>query len=229
MDESGVDIARFTRAAKKLGAEGNTVIYVASNGRARGLLGISNSPRDGMHDVLLKLRADGVDPIVLLTGDTGQVTRPLGARLGFDRVLPSLLPEEKAREIERLRCEGRTVVMVGDGINDALALSGADIGVAMGAGGAETALEAADIALADSDLQRLVLLRRISRRTLQVIEQNHWLAVSTNLVGIVFGIAGNLAPIAGGILHIVHTLGIMLNSSRLLRWEPAPSGPSPHP
>jgi cation-transporting P-type ATPase C len=119
--------------------------------------------------------------------------------------------------------------MVGDGINDALALSGADIGVAMGAGGAETALEAADIALADSDLRRLVLLRQISCQTLRVIEQNHWLAVSTNLVGIVFGIAGNLAPIAGGILHIVHTLGIMLNSSRLLRWEPASSRPSPHP
>ena len=117
--------------------------------------------------------------------------------------------------------------MVGDGINDALALSGADIGVAMGAGGAETALEAADVTLADSDLRKLILLRQVSRQTLRVIEQNHWLAVSTNLVGIVFAIFGNLAPVAGGILHIIHTMGIMLNSSRLLRWEPNPYRPSP--
>jgi len=227
MNESGVDITRFARAARGLNAEGKTAIYVARNAQAQGLLGISNSPRVGMKDVLDWLRTDGVDRLVLVTGDTEQVTRPLGERLGFDRVLPSLLPEDKAGEIERLRSEGRIVVMVGDGINDALALSGADIGVAMGAGGAETAMEAADITLADSDLRRLILLRQVSRQTLRVIEQNHWLAVSTNLVGIAGGIFGNLAPIAGGILHIIHTMGIMLNSSRLLRWEPDPSRHSP--
>ncbi|HET6489643.1 MAG TPA: heavy metal translocating P-type ATPase [Syntrophales bacterium] len=227
MRDSGVDVTRFARAARRLNAEGKTAIYVALNAQARGLLGISNSPRDGMKDVLDWLRTDGVGRLVLVTGDTEQVTRPLGERLGFDRVLPSLLPEDKAGEIERLRSEGRIVVMVGDGINDALALSGADIGVAMGAGGAETALEAADVTLADSDLRKLILLRQVSRQTLRVIEQNHWLAVSTNLVGIVFAIFGNLAPVAGGILHIIHTMGIMLNSSRLLRWEPNPYRPSP--
>jgi cation-transporting P-type ATPase C len=83
------------------------------------------------------------------------------------------------------------------------------------------AIEAADIALVDSDLTRLVNLRKLSRETILVIEQNHWMAVSTNIVGVFLGATGRLAPFWGGLLHVMHSLGIMLNSSRLLSWRPS--------
>jgi cation-transporting P-type ATPase C len=110
--------------------------------------------------------------------------------------------------------------MVGDGINDALALTTADIGVAVGAGGAEVALQAADIALMDSDLAKLAALRLLSRKTLRIIEQNFWLAISTNLLGSALALSGRLTPVMGGVLHIAHTLGIMANSGRLTGWKP---------
>jgi cation-transporting P-type ATPase C len=155
----------------------------------------------------------------LITGDTEPVAKTLAEQLGFDGYRSSLLPEEKARYIEALQQAGRNVVVVGDGVNDALALSKANIGVAMGAGGAEVAIEAADIALVDSDLMRLVALRRLSRQTTRVIEENHRIAVSTNMVGVFLGATGRLAPLWGGLLHVIHSLGIMLNSSRLLGWR----------
>jgi cation-transporting P-type ATPase C len=82
-------------------------------------------------------------------------------------------------------------------------------------------VEAADIALADNDLNRLIRLRQLSRQTLRVVEQNHWLAVSTNALGILLATAGRLSPLTAGLFHVVHTLGIMLNSRRLLRWVPS--------
>jgi cation-transporting P-type ATPase C len=169
--------------------------------------------------VLNWLRRDGVSSLFLITGDIELVARTTARDLDFDEYRAMLLPEDKARYVEELAAAGRRVVVVGDGVNDALAISRAEIGVAMGAGGAEVALEAADIALVDSDIRHLVALRQMSRKTLEVIEQNHWLAVSTNVIGIALGATGRITPIMGGLLHIVHTLGIMLNSSRLLRWE----------
>ncbi len=154
-----------------------------------------------------------------ITGDTEPVARTTARDLDFDEYRAMLLPEDKARYVEDLAAAGRRVVVVGDGVNDALAISRTEIGVAMAAGGAEVAIEAADIALVDSDIRHLVALRQMSRKTLQVIEQNHWLAVSTNVVGIVLGATGRITPIMVGLLRIIHNLGIMLNSSRLLRWE----------
>ncbi len=114
-------------------------------------------------------------------------------------------------------------------MNDALALSRADVSVAMGAGGAEAAIEASDIALVTSDLGGIATLRQLSHQTMRVIEQNFWLAVSTNAVGIALGAAGRISPIMAGLIHVLHTLGIMANSSRLLKWEPGVTPPSPGP
>jgi cation-transporting P-type ATPase C len=225
MEESGVNVDYFRQKAMDWAARGETVVLVSKNGKAQGMIGISNSIRPETEATLQGLRSDGVKRLCLITGDLEPVARMLAADLRFDTFGASLLPEEKARVVKELQQAGREVVVVGDGVNDALALSQADIGVAMGAGGAEAAIEAADIALVDSDLIRLVRLRQLSRETMHIIEQNHWMAVSTNILGVFLGAAGRLAPLWGGLLHVIHSLGIMLNSSRLLRWEP-PDGPA---
>jgi cation-transporting P-type ATPase C len=137
----------------------------------------------------------------------------------MDACHAELLPEDKARVVTGLRDGGGTLVMVGDGVNDALALSEADIGIAMGAGGSEVAIEVADIALANSDMRNLLYVRDLSRATLRTAEQNYSLAVVTNLAGVALGATGWLTPALGGLIHIAHTLGILLNSSRLLLFD----------
>lgn len=115
--------------------------------------------------------------------------------------------------------KGDRVMMVGDGINDALALAEADIGVAMGAGGSEVAIEAADIALVEDDLKGVVYVRGLSRKTIKVVHQNFWIATGSNIIGAALGAAGLLSPVLARLVHITHTLGILANSSRLLFYD----------
>ncbi|MGD0884081.1 MAG: cation-translocating P-type ATPase [Thermodesulfovibrionales bacterium] len=226
MKDSDMDVTYFTKKAMRLAEAGHTVVYVARNGALQGIIGVANAVRPGTEGVLTWLKKNGVSSLILITGDTEPVARAMARDLGFDDFGAALLPEGKAMFVEGLAKAGRRVAMVGDGVNDALAISKAGIGIAMGAGGAEVAIEAADIALMDSNLESLVILVQMSRQTLRVIEQNHWLAVSTNVAGVALGAAGAITPIMGGLLHIVHTLGIMLNSSRLMGWDPPSIGQS---
>lgn len=219
MDEDGVNIKYFKGRAGDLIARGNTVVYVAKNGKAQGLIAVSNTIRAGAGDVINWLRKDGVSSLHLVTGDTEPVAKAMAEDFEFDDYQAVLLPKEKARYVEQLEAQGKQVVMVGDGVNDALALASSSVGVAMGAGGAEVAIEAADIALVNSDLECIVRLRQLSHETIKTVEQNHWLAVSTNIGGVILGAAGMLPPIMAGALHIVHSFGILLNSSRLMAWD----------
>ncbi len=220
MDSRGVKVDRLQERAVKCAETGQTVIYVAIDGRPQGIIALSNTARQGVETVLKGLRHQGIRHLSLISGDTKTVVRAISESVGFDDYEASMLPEEKAHYIERLAADGRKVLMVGDGVNDALALSKAAVGVAMGAGGSEVAVETADIALAGDELEGLVIVRLLSQQTLRVIEQNFWIANATNFAGILLGATGWLPPVAAGFLHIVHTLGIMLNSGRLMRWEP---------
>jgi cation-transporting P-type ATPase C len=221
MEDQGIEIDPAIEQSNRFLEHGCTVVYVAKNGNLEGLIVLSNEVRPGTTSLMEALKKDGVREIYLVTGDLDPVAKALSRDLHLDGYGASLLPEAKARFIEQLKARGRQVAMVGDGVNDALALSSANIGIAMGAGGSEVALEAADIALIDSDLTRLLMLRQLSWDTMRVIEQNHWLAVSTNLIGMALGALGTVGPVVAGLIHIVHTLGIMLNSGRLLTWEQA--------
>lgn len=218
MEENGVDVAWFNKKSTAQRAQGNTVVYVANDGKAQGMLGVANPIRPEALRVLNCLRRDGVKSMHLVTGDTEEVARTMMDVFPFDDCKAGLMPEEKAFHVEELQ-KTTPVVMVGDGVNDALALAKADIGVAMGAAGAEVAMEAADIALADSNLEGLVKVRNLSHQTMRVIDQNHYFAISTDLVGAVLGMLGILSPVMAGMIHIIHTGGILVNSSRLLSWE----------
>ncbi|WP_058555134.1 cation-translocating P-type ATPase [Thiohalocapsa sp. ML1] len=221
LDAEGIGTRRFRADAKRLHARGLTLVYVAVDGRLKGLLGIRHQLRPGVREMLARLRADGVEQIVLISGDAEAPALALAAELDLDACYAELLPEEKAHRVAALQAEHGEVVMVGDGVNDALALSGADIGIAMGAGGSEVAVEVADIAIADSDIRKLAALKALSRATLRTADQNYWLAIGTDAIGIVGGATGLLGPAVGGLIHIVHTVGILANSSRLLGHRPA--------
>ena len=220
MDEEGIDTGYYKSRSKKAVLQGHTVLYVAKNKRLQGMLVVANQIRSNAQAVIDWLRKDGVSGLYLGTGDTESVAKGIASELGFDDHRSNLMPEDKAWYVDTFENDGKSVVMIGDGVNDALALSKASVGIAMGAGGAEVAIEAADIALVDSELERLVTLRQLSHKTLEVIDQNYYLAVSTNIMGVLLASVGWLTPIMAGGLHIVHTLGILLNSSRLIRWEP---------
>lgn len=219
MDEQQVDIGWFRKKAAMELELGNTAVYIAKNGSALGMLGIANPVRPEALSTLEALRAGGVRELSLITGDTQASAAGLMQQFPFDECRAELLPEDKAARVDELRQRG-VVVMVGDGVNDALALARADIGIAMGSAGAEAAMEAADIALADSNLEGLLALRSLSHQTMRIIEQNHFLAVSTDLIGTLLAMAGKLHPVLAGLIHILHTGGILLNSGRLLAWEP---------
>jgi cation-transporting P-type ATPase C len=214
-----IDVSEHMGVAQRLIEQGLTAVYVVKDGRPLGVIGIAHRLRPGTGAAFERLRATGVERIYLVSGDEQPVAEALSRQLGLDACHAELLPEDKARVVREMRRESGTLVMVGDGVNDALALAEADIGIAMGAGGSEVAIEVADIALADSDIQSLIYIRDLSRATLRTAEQNYYLAVGTNLVGIALGASGWLTPAMGGLIHIAHTLGILLNSSRLLTFK----------
>ena len=200
--------------------QGLTQVFVARNGEVLGVIGFANRERPDLQPMIQRLKDSGIRRTAMITGDSKYTALEMACRLNFDECRYSVLPEEKAEIVAALRADGRRVLMVGDGINDALALAGADIGVAMGAGGSEVAIEAADIALVKDDLAGVVYVRDLSRETMRVVHQNFWIATGSNIAGVALGALGLLSPVMAGLVHITHTLGILANSSRLLFFEP---------
>ncbi len=220
MEKYDVDIAQAKRRAAPLRRQGRTVLYVADDKAILGLLAFDNMTRPESREVVRRLRRGGADDIVLITGDEPNTARELAKRLGIANVHASIMPEEKASIVETLQRGGASVMMVGDGVNDALALTHADVGIAMGAGGSEVAIEAADIALVNDDLEGLVYVQSLSQATLRIVHQNFWIATGSNLIGVVLGATGFLTPVMAGMIHIAHSLGVLANSARLLKYEP---------
>jgi cation-transporting P-type ATPase C len=218
MTAEKIQITSLKDRAKKQEKKGQTVLYVAKNGRLQGLITLTNSVRSEAYEVIHTLMRQGIRRSYLISGDAEPIVKAMARDLGLDEYRASILPEAKADFIEDLVALHRQVLMVGDGVNDALALSKATVGVAMGAGGSDVAIEAADIALAEDDLRGLIFIRYLSQQTLKTIEQNFWLANATNAIGMLMGASGIFPPFAAGLLHVGHTLGIMFNSARLLNW-----------
>lgn len=222
MQSHGIGLGKAKEVARDLQAQGLTVTYLALQDQLLGVMGFANQTRPEAGPVIRHMSGNGLKRLVMITGEEGPAAAALAAELGIDEFHPSIMPKDKARIVADLKKPGRRVLMVGDGINDALALAEADVGIAMGAGGSEVAIEAADIALVDDDLRGVVYVRELSRATMRVVHQNFWIATGSNLVGMAMGALGILSPVAAGLLHIVHTLGIMANSARLLSHQELP-------
>jgi heavy metal translocating P-type ATPase len=196
--ETGIDVAAADAKADVLRYDGATVVLLAVDGKAEGLLSVSDPVKETTPEALKRLREAGLH-VVMLTGDNRRTAASVAARLGIDTVEAEVLPEDKARIVQRLKVEGRVVAMAGDGINDAPALAAADVGIAMGTG-TDVAIESAGITLVKGDLLGIARARTLSRATMANIRQNLFFAFVYNAAGV---------PIAAGVLYPL--LGITLS------------------
>ncbi len=214
--ESEQATRRGTAAAAALEAEGKTLLWVACDGALAGLLAAADTLRPEVPAALAALRELGIREIELLTGDNQRTAAALAEQLGV-RYRANLLPEDKIRIVKEYQAAGRVAVMVGDGVNDAPALAQAGVGIAMGAAGTDVALEAAHIALMRDDWTLVPHVFRIARRTMRVVKMNLAFTVVYNAVGLTLAALGFLPPILAAAAQALPDLGILGNSSRLLR------------
>ena len=220
MDKFSVAPAEVKKQLEKIKKQGLTMVFIAKNSDLKGVIGFANHQRPGVDKVLQFLKDDGINEIVMVTGDSKYTAVDMAKKLNISKCYYSVMPEEKADIIHELKNNGNKILMVGDGINDALALAEADVGIAMGTGGSEVAIEAADIALVGDDIKGVVYVRSLSHATIKIVHQNFWIATSSNIAGVILASLGLLSPVLAGFIHISHTIGIMANSSRLLFYKP---------
>jgi cation-transporting P-type ATPase C len=155
----------------------------------------------------------------MLTGDHPDIAQQVAGELGIDEWRAEVMPEDKLAMVRELQGAGYIVGMVGDGINDAPALAAADIGIAMGLAGTDVAVETADVALANDDLHRLLDVRDLGARAVDVIRENYGMSIAVNAAGLIIGAAGALSPVLAAILHNASSVAVVANSSRLIRYR----------
>ncbi len=201
---------------RELEAQGKTLLIVARDETIVGILAAADTLRPEVPAALAAVRALGIVEIELLTGDNERTAAALAGRLGI-RYRANLLPEDKIGVVKEYQTQGRTVVMVGDGVNDAPALAQADVGIAMGAAGSDVAIEAAHVALMREDWTLVPEVFRIARRTMRVVRGNIAFTALYNVAGLGLAATGVLPLIFAAAAQSLPDLGILANSSRLLR------------
>jgi len=211
------DLALPTEQITALQAAGKTVVVLAENGVALGLLAIADPLRDSSRAAVARLKTMGIR-VVMLTGDNAATAKAIALEAGIDDFRAGILPGEKAAEVAVLKSGGQIVAMVGDGINDAPALAAADISFAIGAG-SDAAIEAADMTLVRSDLNGIVDAIRLSRATLGKIRQNLFFAFVYNVLGIPLAALGLLNPVIAGAAMAMSSVSVVSNSLLLKRWR----------
>jgi Cu+-exporting ATPase len=220
----GIDAAPLAGRAEELRRDGQTVVYLAVDGKLAGLLGVADPIKPSTPEAIGLLQAEGLR-VVMLTGDSRTTAEAVARTLGLDDVIAEVQPAEKAAVIKRLQAEGRVVAMAGDGVNDAPALAQAHVGVAMGTG-TDVAMESADITLVKGDLRGLVRARRLSRATMRNIRENLLWAFVYNALGVPIA-AGVLYPFVGLLLSpmiasaamSLSSVSVIANALRLRRIE----------
>jgi Cu+-exporting ATPase len=193
-----IDAQRLSADAEEARAQGQTVMIVAIDGKAAGLISVADPVKQSTPQAIQDLHAEGVE-VVMLTGDNQTTAMAVAEKLGIDRVEAEVSPDQKAEIVRKLQAEGHRVAMAGDGINDAPALAQADVGIAMGTG-TDVAMESAGVTLVKGDLRGIVRARRLSRATMLNIRQNLFFAFIYNSLGV---------PVAAGVLYPI--FGLLLS------------------
>ena len=215
MHNHGVDFSPQMQAVEQLESQGKTAMLVAVDRKAAGIIAVADTVKESSRQAVADLRAMGLG-VYMITGDNWRTARAIAAQVGIEQehVLAEVLPEHKAQEIEKLRQAGRSVAMVGDGINDAPALAIADVGMAIGTG-TDVAMEAADITLMRGDLESIVDAIRLSRLTMRNIKQNLFWAFFYNSLGIPVAALGLLNPVVAGAAMAFSSVSVVTNALRL--------------
>ncbi|MBD3170588.1 MAG: heavy metal translocating P-type ATPase [candidate division Zixibacteria bacterium] len=198
MTVEGIDVDEYRDTVNSISSEGKTAVYLTIDGRLAGIIGLADTLREISAHTISDLKDLGLE-VAMLTGDSEQAAKAVGGRLGMDKVIAGVLPDGKAKEIKKLQEKGRKVAMVGDGINDAVALAQADVGIAIGTG-TDIAMETSDITLIKDDLRGVIRALKLSKITIRTIKWNLFWAFAYNTAGI---------PIAAGVLYPF--FGILLN------------------
>lgn len=212
-EDEGIDISAHQDAFDRLYQDGKTLLFIGFDGALLGILALKDQIRDNAFETVKRLRALGAKSVLLLTGDHRQRGAELGAALGLDGVHAELLPEDKARIVEELAQKGARIAFIGDGINDAPALAGAHVGIAMHKG-ADIARLTADIALLEDDVERVADAKAMANAAMAMIERNYRLTVGLNTAILLGAALGLFSPVTTAVLHNGTTLGILLNALR---------------
>jgi P-type Cu+ transporter len=224
LQDLGIDPGPLAARAEELRREGQTVVFVAIDGRPAGLLGIADPIKESAAATIRDLRNEGLR-VIMITGDNRTTAEAVARTLGLDAVRAEVLPDQKAEEIKRLQADDRIVAMAGDGINDAPALAQAQVGIAMGTG-TDVAIESAGVTLLNGDLRGLVRARRLSRATMTNIRQNLAFAFLYNALGVPiaagvlypwFGIL--LSPMIASLAMTLSSVSVIVNALRLRKLE----------
>ena len=224
MEENGIPLTALHRRARELEQDGRSVSWIAQTGddrRLLGLMGFGDEPKPAAEAALKALHARGIRT-VMLTGDNEGSANAVARRLGIDEAIANVLPEDKAEAVSRLRHEGGTVAMVGDGVNDAPALAAADVGIAMSTG-TDVAMHTAGVTLMRGDPRLVADAVEISRRTYSKIRQGLFWAFIYNVIGIPLAALGYLSPVIAGAAMALSSVSVVANALTLRRWRPAAS------
>ena len=219
MEENGISTENFNDEVRVILGRGEILIYVAKNDKLIGLIGVTDPPRENIKKAINRLRNQGIDEVVLLTGDLEQQAYTIASRMSIDTYESELLPEDKAKNLLALQSRGSNVIMIGDGINDAPALSYANIGVALGSTRTDVAMEAADITITKDDPLLVPEVIGLSKKTVKTIKENFAMAIGINSFALVLGATGILPAIYSSVIHNMSTILVVGNSLKLLKYK----------